>query len=572
MRRYCDLSGVGSVIRVEGFIFLPSVSLLLTTLLTSSSHANAQQIDPHTEARKSFVKLTVESPTLPKGATDNGSGVLISIEGHILTAAHVVASAVDDGSSDFDVFPRAEAKVLAQFVNDLEQLETTLYEATVQYYSTEADIALLKIEVPPEVVAFRHVPTLDPASAHVTCAECFVILGYTSRGFEWTPASPGQAVQGNYKRLLISNMTRGYSGGPIFHKSTPSQWTLVGIGISGDPERQMTNFMVTLHAADDALGLIRERLSYIERPPFPSQRFKDWAGISFQSEDDAELKAFVERKLKANPSDFVRRVLNEDFLSVVYENKRLANTAKKLLEHSIQVMVNQRGTTDLSLFTPLVVRLVALYGLLDVNQTLIVARWREDILVQRARCDRLSKGADVVMLHRCWQRLDVKQHYLVVRVIKKAFIEAFGEFQQQRKPRLLVQWSTTQLEQLIEWGDILSVIGSETSIESLHLALRIFVPVFIDRTRLPPTEHDESPRIPFRAAAEDKYDEALSVLSVPERQPKLKNSFARIGEFRKKVCSGIKREIKALRDLLNGHPYSRHLEKKLKTEISSYCS
>lgn len=559
---------------IKRFTLLATWALVpLVMLITLAAHGNAQQVDQHAlnyaQSRKSFVKLTVESPILEKGAIEGGSGVLISYQGHILTAAHVIDAAVDEDSIGHQVFPRSEARIVAQFLNALDQLDTTGYEATVLYYSSEWDVALLKIELPSEAAAIRYVPALDPPSAHLDCADCFAVLGYTSRGFEMVSASPGQAVLGNYKRMFTSNMTSGYSGGPVFHKSR-SEWRLVGIAVSGDKVRQATNFIVTIQAADQALGPIRDQLEYIERLAFPSQRFKDWAGISFTSQDDAELKAFVEQKLKANTRKFVEMVLSEDFYSVL-GNKRLANTAKLLLEHSLEVMFNQQSTVDPILFTLLVDRLVTLYKQLGVRESLSVARWREDVLVQLASCDRLSKGTDSEMLYRCWQRLDGKQ-YQLIRRIKRIYGEAFSRFvQQPRNASPLVQWSETQLVQLMEWGDFLSKVGARSSVNVLRQALMIFRPVYLEPTWVPSGDN-ESPRIAFRAAAADKFDQGRIVLVVSDRQ-RLKALFKEIGKFRKRVCAGVMREIAALRSLSVGHhPDSMRLDRKLVTEIRPYCS
>jgi len=546
---------------------------LFVLLTPCASRATAQQLDPSVLSRESFVKLTVSnSPILEKGKTESGSGVLVSRDGHILTAAHVVAAAVDEIAIDHDVSPRPPARIVAQFVNDLEQLEEMEYEASVSYYSAPSDIALLRIDVPPHVIANRHVPTLDPLSAHVTCAWCFTILGHTSRGFESVLASPGQAVQGNYMRMLTSNMTRGYSGGPVFYKSL-SEWHLVGIAISGDRVRQATNFMVTIHAADGALGPIRDSLSYLDRSVFPSEKFKDWARITFSPVDEAMLKAFVEREIKKNPDKFVKMVLDEDLQSVAHENKSMANTAKMMLEISLQAMFKERDRVDSTHFSLLVDKLVTLYRYLGVEPRFSVIRRREDALVQLAKCDRLSRSRDDSGLHRCWQRLDDKQLYIVVRAIRPNYIQALSSFRErQQETGSLVQWSIMQLEQLVEWGDFLSRVGSDPRIASLEQAIRTFRPAFLARLRAPSETHPESPRIPFRAAAVDKYDEARDILIVPERYQTLKKSFPGIGDFRSKVCAAIKREIKALRSLLGGgNGYKLLLEKKLVTEIDPYC-
>src|SRR5262245_53789725 len=221
---------------------------VVASLAIFSSYANSQESGLILENRQTFVKISVESPTLEKGKPDTGSGVLVSFDGHILTAGHVISAAVDEGSLDHAIFPLASSDVFAQFLDSQGQLEPTKYTATIQYYSPvdKSDIALLKIDLPAGVVNAKPIPILDPASANDNCSDCFIVFGFTDRGFETAPASPGKAVQSNYRRLLVSNMTYGYSGGPVYRKSLDS-WTLVGIAISGDKMRQATNFMVTLH-------------------------------------------------------------------------------------------------------------------------------------------------------------------------------------------------------------------------------------------------------------------------------------------------------------------------------------
>ena len=348
-------------------------------IMIGNSYASSQESALLLENRQTFVTISVESPTLEKGRPDTGSGVLISFDGHILTAGHVVAAALDEGSIDHTIFPLPSSNIFVQFLDSQAQLEPIKYRATIQYYSPndKSDIALLKVDLPPEILQPKPIPMLDPASSNDNCSDCFIVFGFSDRGFETALASPGKAVQSNYRRLLVSNMTYGYSGGPVYRKSLDS-WTLVGIAISGDKVRQATNFMVTLHAAQDALAPFRDgrEFNYSERPEFPSQKFKDWSGIDFLTDTNTQVKSVVERKIKAGPGAFVRHVLDEDFSSVV-ENKKLANTAKLMLEHALAVMFDQKSSIDGQLFTLIVEKVVTLYELLGIDDYLTVARWRE---------------------------------------------------------------------------------------------------------------------------------------------------------------------------------------------------
>ena len=543
-------------------------------LIILSSYVNSQESSLLRENQQTFVKISVESPILEKGKPDAGSGVLISFDGHILTAGHVIGAAVDEGSINHTIFPLPSSNIFVQFLNSQDQLEPIKYKATIQYYSPidKLDIALLKIDLPIEILQAKPIPTLDPASANVICSDCFIVFGFTDRGFEWAPASPGKAVQSNYRRLLVSNMTYGYSGGPVYRKSLDS-WTLVGIAISGDKVRQVTNFMVTLHAAQDALAPFRDgrNFNYRERPEFPSQNFKDWSRIDFSTETDSQIKSFVERKLKVGPADFVRHILDEDFTNVV-ENQKLANTAKLMLEHALAVMFDQKSSIDAQLFTLIVEKVVTLYELLGIDDYLTVARWREDAVVHQESCERLGKNSDKTSQYRCWQRLDWKQQQLSGRAIKRGFANALQRYRQRQiGADSVIQWSIARVVQLMEWGDFWSKVGTQLAIDNLTQLKKMIRLTYLDENLIPPPSDNLSPRAGFVASGLDKHDDARNVFAVVNRDPQLKKSFSGGPDLKTRLCSSIRYEITVLRDLLRNHSYAVNLEGKLTNEINPFC-
>ncbi len=132
------------------------------------------------------------------------SGVLVTNKGHIFTAAHVIEAAVDEGSQQFDLYTIKNAKISVQFLDNNDKLDPKMHSAIVIFYSVQPDVAVLQID--PDSISEKAVPIVDMEMTQLQCTFCYSILGYTNQKFEIQAASPNNAPQESFKRMVTSNM------------------------------------------------------------------------------------------------------------------------------------------------------------------------------------------------------------------------------------------------------------------------------------------------------------------------------------------------------------------------------
>jgi hypothetical protein len=163
-----------------------------------------------------------------------------------------------------------------------------------------------------------------------------------------------------------------------------------------------------------------------------------------------------------------------------------------------------------------------------------------------------NNTSDATKLARCWQRVDAKYTGLLKKRINKRYTDELEALNTTNKAKYLRFWWQVRLNHLLDWGDFLSQIGSYPDTDTLTLFRGLFAPYYIDDTVKTSDDVDKSARRPLRAAALDKYLEALSLLQITERTPKLGKEFAEsVRQIAPRACKSTKDEIKRLLELID---------------------
>jgi len=229
-----------------------------------------------------------------------GSGVLISPESHVLTAAHVVDKA------DKIIVKTAEGK---------------MREAELLFSESSADIALIKLVVQNEILPHAKLGDSDNlAVGQITYAigspyglEHSFTMGHISGFREFSRLYDGTILAEFIQTDAAINM--GNSGGPVFN----SQGEVIGIAsriISVSGGSQGLGFAVTINTAKQLLALQDRVWIGIEGIFLNSEQI----ARLFNRELDGGL--LIERVAKGSPADkaglrggsLPAKILNRDFL------------------------------------------------------------------------------------------------------------------------------------------------------------------------------------------------------------------------------------------------------------------
>ena len=514
------------------------------------------------DSRRAFAQVIVTSPVLEK--EEHGSGVLITREGHILTAWHVIRRALDDESEELDPLPRLGAGVFVQFLADGQELDKMRYPANIIRYSAKDDVALLRVALPPAVLAARHVAVLNYAAAQLDCDhQCLRVFGVTSRGFVQELATPGQPIAKGGSRQLTSNITFGFSGGPVFYMGRDS-WPLVGIALSGDRLQQATNFIASIHAANTVLDPIREELSVEGNVHFfPTQRFLDWAQTPAFGE--AAVPVLLKGRLQSDPGDFVQYVVAENFSRVKPEVEK---PGRLLLEMSLPEL--RRQTRRVEWHGLITSKLVGFYRVAKVDGAQRARRWVEDAAAHREYCGAIAKGGQGDDVRRCWARANLKNEMLWrsrVSVEYHAATARYWETEDEAERAKLAAWADVASNHLIEWAQLLSEIASKGTVETFTLMERDFGwPATIGTSAPPGRDDSPSPRAWFRHAALDKYRQLKEVLA------NMVEARAQSNPLRLLWCNKIKEEISSVQGLVRlGGEYDRSVGTLLVNGVEPHC-
>lgn len=582
-----------------------ALTLLTVVAWLALASEGAEGDDLADRARRAFVHVRVWDITRPAAPTHiaAGSGVLVTREGHILTAWHVVEGAVDkDESLPDDVVPRRDRTVEVRFAPFGTALETKKYGAEVIGYVPTSDLALLRIDLMPGDVVERLRAPVDSAAAQARCRDqCFRVFGVVGvkndrDEEEWRAqheeAAPSEDLRDDYRRQLTSNLTFGYSGGPVFFKEK-SPWPLVGIALSGEALRQLTTFMISVHAIDPLLNPLRENLDIAERQPFPSPRFLDRAGIRTLKEQ--ELAELV-RLMAADPVRFATLLLEEDFersqRPALEAGKRLLDTTTRALELRLQVTgAFGRFISRILFFTVKPVPPVSdlrlmpiLHAALTEKLTIVSRRLEEDSAARARRavnhaslyrryCQSLGAiGVNEAALYRCWYRADARFRQIWAWRLRTQRDAFEAEIDAGRTARV-VSTAYVIVDHFLTWAEMISEVAEQSTPAALDLMLKRFGPPQPVQTQPRPTPEERSPQFTYRDAALDRFLFAQDMLKFIVHEPSLKSAYqteAHNSRLRR-WCSGMLAEVQTLRGLQRrGAPYELDLERR-EADIRTQC-
>jgi hypothetical protein len=530
------------------YILAVFFSFHVSVLFASECPNIAKDQNYHFVNQRRSARVILEKFEAPNRYTwlNDGSGILISQYGYILTARHIIEKAIDfdrkDGK-DIEV-PRTGYRIRIRFFDGLRQEDTLAYDA--QWIETwkRYDLALLRLRSPDARVFSRGQPIIYPAAQWSD--KCFEILGMAywptklSTGVDG-PEQPRYeratasfiAHPGDWKVALKATVTHGFSGAPVFYAD--KDWYLVGIITSSRQDRENTKYMRDLSAIYKRLEELVPGIAVRSGDAFPSPRIQSLTDLNFNFSSVRQLKIKVTQLLindAKRAKAFVDQILLEDFRSArELDDSSKVDAEKKglhILETVREFMYFNQGqdpwTPDL--FSKVTDKIINVWDRLGVDME--ETRFKEKLVVYLIESSDFKKSSCKPMSNdefRCL--LDVDRSYEQLTAHLARFYDdawngvwSDSPLHGETTAASVVLWSTWISRALRDWGEVLQRIG--TLPPGSFLVNELPGPTFLGGFPQPDKFANLPKGVPFLAAAVDKVLFGIGLL--PDlNDPRLKS-------------------------------------------------
>jgi hypothetical protein len=521
------------------------VFLCIHTEASSKCRDTLDDNDQMKQNQRRTARITIKSPGLDGNETEEGSGVLISSEGHLLTARHVIEQTIDakpKGGLLVEQW-RKGSSIRVRFYNGENKEEPDEYEAEwIGEPSKEYDLAVLKLKGEAQEINRRGSAIINPF-ARMT-GNCFEILGtaYWNEEvggqlgkelprFERTHAIHMYDLQ-NWRHAIESTVAKGFSGAPVF--APDNEWNLVGIVIRGREDRPSIKVMRQVRALMGRLKELVPSLRIRPENPYPSRKLIALSRVDFSQASNRQITAFVNRVIK-NPSEaskFLHQLTEENFErpEAGPDSQRrwdALQMGRDMLDSMINKMVGQYRIWSPELVTRAIEKSLAIWETIgsDANnvdfKSIIVEKLRSDVAFHRQHCDtsKLERGK-----FECIRHVEIKQsrHSKRIAGYHGAALDSYLKPTIGINPRAAGDsaafWGQQRAIGLLEWGDTLLKIGAMND-QMLDTASSSNL-VFLGSYDSPKVGSTWAKGVPYYASAADKFLKGMLALAESPRQPR----------------------------------------------------
>jgi hypothetical protein len=417
------------------------------------------------------------------------------------------------------------------------------------------------LEFPDESIQQRGTPVLLPNFTWQ--GKCLEILGmdYPAPQQPTYERATGiyQRDEGIGKIAVKTNVTFGFSGGPVFSES--DDWKLVGIIISAREDRDIYKLLRDVSVISSDLQQNWPSIRVAAFDNFPSQKVRSLTGLDFKNVTQNNALRYMQKLMKDDREKakiVIEQLLMETFADEDSvqdpEGLEIATKGRDMLDRALQIMFNAGDSFwDSALFSKVTKKLIDIWKNvgtgIDQSYKLKVKQYLyDDARYHESYCDREPSGPKFT----CYTNVE-RKYGAISKTLEGYYNEASRKRLADDSGELVINsfsvWSEAFIRGLLDWGEFLSKIADIPPPVSLADTLP---ELFLKTDLLQGDKKDLPNGFQYFVSSLDKYRYALTKLAELDNNDGLNSKLKkRLKGLRKELCTRNDNILERLRQDLS---------------------